>query len=99
MKTTDLRTLPPQKEPTFTDDFKKKNSLLLGKKKMFNEFFYFNFFFLGWGLRPPAPPTGIAPLDPVCFWIEDSSRNRFALNSISPKKLFFFLLKVKTFFS
>ena len=38
-------------------------------------------FFCG-GLRHPAPPTGAAPLDPACFWIEDSSRNRFALNGI-----------------
>ena len=30
------------------------------------------------GLRPPAPPPGTAPLDPACFWIEDSSQNTLA---------------------
>ena len=39
---------------------------------------------------------GAAPLDPACFWIEDSSLNRFALNGISAKNLdIFFLLKEK----
>ena len=28
-------------------------------------------------------PTGAAPLDTACFWIEDPSRNRLALNGIS----------------
>ena len=51
-------------------------------------------------LRPPASPTRSAPLDPACFWIEDSSRNRFALNGISavsPTRFFkhFFLNKKK----
>ena len=38
---------------------------------------------MGGGLCPLAPPTGVAPLDPVCFWIEDSCRNSLALNGIS----------------
>ena len=37
------------------------------------------------GLSPPAPPTGTTPMDPACFWIEDPSRNRFALNGNSAK--------------
>ena len=45
-----------------------------------------------------------APLYPTCFWIEESSGNRFALNSISAKNLnnFFiesyFYLNLKFFF-
>ena len=31
---------------------------------------------------PPRTPTEATPLDPACFWIENSSRNRFALNGI-----------------
>ena len=34
------------------------------------------------GFCPPAPPPGLHPLDPACFWIEDFSRNRYALNGI-----------------
>ena len=41
----------------------------------------FNFFPCG-GLCSPTPPTGAAPLDPAWFWVEDSSRNRFALKPI-----------------
>ena len=53
-------------------------------EKLFCRNFFFNFFFLmGGGFQPPAPPTGAAPLDPSCFWFEDSSQNMFALNGIS----------------
>ena len=47
--------------------------------------FLSNIFFYSQGLRPPAPTTGAAPLDPPYFWIEDPSRNRLALNGISAK--------------
>ena len=43
------------------------------------------------GLRPP---TGAAPLDPACFWIEDSSGNRFVLNGISAKNLNIFFIEI-----
>ena len=61
---------------------------------------FFFIFFMSGELRPPASPTRSAPLDPACFWIEDSSRNRFALNGISavsPTRFFkhFFLNKKK----
>ena len=42
-------------------------------------------FFYERGFRLPAPPTGTAPLEPACFWIENPSRNRFALDGISAK--------------
>ena len=69
-------------------------------------FFLSNFFFLekmleilfmGRGLHLPAPLTRAAPLNPAYLWMEDSSRNRFVLNSISAKnpniffQQFFFL--------
>ena len=41
------------------------------------------------------PPTGAASQDPACFWIEDPSRNRFALNGISVKNPNIFFLKNK----
>ena len=44
-------------------------------------FFLSNSFFLWAG--GSAAPAGPAPLDPVCFWIEDPSRNWLALNGIS----------------
>ena len=50
-------------------------------RKMLNEE-KIQFFFSCGGLCPPAPPTEATPLDPACFWIENSSRNRFALNGI-----------------
>ena len=40
------------------------------------------FFFSRGGLYTPARPIGAAPLNPACFWIENSSWNRFALNGI-----------------
>ena len=42
-------------------------------------------FFYERGLSPHVPPAGTAHLEPTCFWIENPSRNRFALNSISAK--------------
>ena len=49
------------------------------------------FFFCG-GLRPPTSSTGAAPLVPACFWIEDSNRNRFALNGIQRITCYSFFL-------
>ena len=49
-------------------------------------------FFSG-GLCPPVLLTRAAPLDPACFWIKDSSQNRFALNDIQdlPVPVFFYI--------
>ena len=53
---------------------------------------------MGGGLRPrpqKSPhPAGDAPLDPACFWIEDSSGNRFVLNGISAKNLNIFFIEI-----
>ena len=46
------------------------------------------------GLHPPLPPTGAALLDTACFWIEDSSWNRFALISILAKNPNIFIFRV-----
>ena len=72
------------------DDLRKKK--FVEKKKIVEILF-----FIGGGLRSPAPPTGAAPLDPPCFWIEDSSGNMFALNGILAKNQHFF--HQKYFFS
>ena len=38
---------------------------------------------MGGGFCPLTPFTGATPLDPECFWIEDPSRIRLALDGIS----------------
>ena len=80
-----------------SDDFRKKKNLKLKKnkirwknvRKILDIFFCRNFFFMG-GCFDPRTPTGAAPLDPTCFWIEDSSGKRFELNGISAKNKYFF---------
>ena len=48
---------------------------------------------MGVGFRP----TGVAPLNPACFWIEDPSRNRLAVNGISAINPTRFLEKILTY--
>ena len=55
-------------------------------------FEHFSNFFLRGG------PTRTAPLDPACIWIEDSSRNRFALNGIQRIACFSAFLHQTNFF-
>ena len=43
-------------------------------------------------------PTGTAPLDTACFWIEDPSRYRLALNGISAINLTRFFEKNSNIF-
>ena len=69
------------------------------KKNFVNSSFFNIFFFHGQGASSPNTPHGAAPLNPACFWIENPSRNRLALNGISainPTRYFehFFFLKI-----
>ena len=81
-----------------SDDFKKKKFTF--KKKTISIKKYFPFCFAGGFTPAPPSPTRAAPLLPAFFWIEYSSRNKFALNGISAKNLqHFFFLKSKNFLS
>ena len=54
---------------------------------------FVDFFFYSRG------PNGAAPLDTTCFWIEDPSRNRLALNGISAINFTRFFEKNSNIFS
>jgi len=73
----------------------KKKELGIRFRRFWDEFFficrkYCQKFFLpkfhfSWVTEGLCLPTGAVLLDPACYWIEDSSRNRYALNVILAK--------------